>query len=150
MPFSSPARTVSVGCLAAALIGARGEAAITPYLLTRYFELRAFSTLYGLTWTFDPGPPAGPALTALRTSLFLWQSTEDLPLATNHQLNTRSYEFFLIHSFCFAADISSAALRWLPNLIISGAPMDRRSLFKLAATSGLTLGHIEDYRRNSC
>jgi hypothetical protein len=32
--------------------GAGGEAAITPYLLTRYFGLRAFSTLYGLTWTF--------------------------------------------------------------------------------------------------
>ena len=42
------------GCFAAALIGigAGGEAAITPYLLTRYFGLRAFSTLYGLTWTF--------------------------------------------------------------------------------------------------
>lgn len=42
------------GILAAALIGvgAGGEAAITPYLLTRYFGLRAFSTLYGLTWTF--------------------------------------------------------------------------------------------------
>ena len=42
------------GCLAAALIGigAGGEADITPYLLTRYFGLRAFSTLYGLTWTF--------------------------------------------------------------------------------------------------
>jgi MFS family permease len=42
------------GSLAAALIGigAGGEAAITPYLLTRYFGLRAFSTLYGLTWTF--------------------------------------------------------------------------------------------------
>jgi hypothetical protein len=40
--------------LAAALIGvgAGGEADITPYLLTRYFGLRAFSTLYGLTWTF--------------------------------------------------------------------------------------------------
>jgi MFS family permease len=43
-----------MGCFAAALIGvgAGGEAAITPYLLTRYFGLRAFSTLYGLTWTF--------------------------------------------------------------------------------------------------
>ena len=42
------------GSLAAALIGigAGGEAATTPYLLTRYFGLRAFSTLYGLTWTF--------------------------------------------------------------------------------------------------
>jgi len=48
------AGSFSAGCLAAALIGigAGGEAAITPYLLTRYFGLRAFSTLYGLTWTF--------------------------------------------------------------------------------------------------
>ncbi len=38
---------------AAALIGfgLGGEADITPYLLTRYFGLRSFSTLYGLTWT---------------------------------------------------------------------------------------------------
>ena len=46
--------TFSSGCVAAGLIGigAGGEAAITPYLLTRYFGLRAFATLYGLTWTF--------------------------------------------------------------------------------------------------
>jgi MFS family permease len=48
------ANSFVAGCLAAALIGfgAGGEADITPYLLTRYFGLRAFSTLYGLTWTF--------------------------------------------------------------------------------------------------
>ena len=48
------ANSFPAGCLAASLIGigAGGEAAITPYLLTRYFGLRAFSTLYGLTWTF--------------------------------------------------------------------------------------------------
>ena len=48
------ASSFAAGCLGAALIGvgAGGEAAITPYLLTRYFGLRAFSTLYGLTWTF--------------------------------------------------------------------------------------------------
>ena len=28
-----------------------GEADVTPYLLSRYFGLRAFSVLYGLTWT---------------------------------------------------------------------------------------------------
>lgn len=33
-------------------IGLGGEADITPYLLTRYFGLRSFSALYGLTWTF--------------------------------------------------------------------------------------------------
>jgi MFS family permease len=53
------------GCLAAGLIGigAGGEAAITPYLLTRYFGLRAFSTLYGLTWTFYAAAGAiGPVI----------------------------------------------------------------------------------------
>jgi MFS family permease len=53
------------GCAAAALIGigAGGEAAITPYLLTRYFGLRAFSTLYGLTWTFYAAAGAiGPVI----------------------------------------------------------------------------------------
>ena len=53
------------GCLASALIGigAGGEAAITPYLLTRYFGLRAFSTLYGLTWAFYAAAGAiGPVI----------------------------------------------------------------------------------------
>jgi MFS family permease len=41
------------GMAAAALIGlgVGAEADLTPYLLTRYFGLRAFSTLYGFTWT---------------------------------------------------------------------------------------------------
>jgi len=44
-------------------IGAGGEAAITPYLLTRYFGLRAFSTLYGITWTFYAAAGAmGPVI----------------------------------------------------------------------------------------
>lgn len=48
------ADTLLMGCISAGLIGvgAGGEADITPYLLTRYFGLRAFSTLYGITWTF--------------------------------------------------------------------------------------------------
>src|SRR5277367_3436084 len=59
------ASSFSASCLAAALIGvgAGGEAAITPYLLTRYFGLRAFSTLYGLTWTFYAAAGAiGPVI----------------------------------------------------------------------------------------
>ncbi len=59
------ANNVASGCPAAALIGvgAGGEAAITPYLLTRYFGLRAFSTLYGLTWTFYAAAGAvGPVI----------------------------------------------------------------------------------------
>jgi MFS family permease len=59
------ANSFPAGCLAAALIGigAGGEAAITPYLLTRYFGLRAFSTLYGVTWTFYAAAAAiGPVI----------------------------------------------------------------------------------------
>jgi len=59
------ANTFPAGCVAAALIGvgAGGEAAITPYLLTRYFGLRAFSTLYGFTWTFYAAAAAiGPVI----------------------------------------------------------------------------------------
>lgn len=55
----------AAGCLAAAMIGvgAGGEAAITPYLLTRYFGIRAFSTLYGVTWTFYAAAAAiGPVI----------------------------------------------------------------------------------------
>lgn len=45
--------SVTVGILAAFLIGIGlgGESDVVPYLLTRYFGLRSFSTLYGFTWT---------------------------------------------------------------------------------------------------
>jgi MFS family permease len=48
------AESLAAGVLAAALIGfgMGGEADVTPYLLSRYFGLRSFSVLYGLTWTF--------------------------------------------------------------------------------------------------
>jgi MFS family permease len=55
----------AAGAIATALIGigAGGDAAITPYLLTRYFGLRAFSTLYGLTWAFYAAAGAtGPVI----------------------------------------------------------------------------------------
>jgi len=42
---------------------AGGESDITPYLLSRYFELRVLSTLYGLAWTaFATGTAIGPIL----------------------------------------------------------------------------------------
>ncbi|MEO8662872.1 MAG: MFS transporter, partial [Bryobacteraceae bacterium] len=49
----STAHTLAVGVVGSALIGLGmgGEADVTPYLLSRYFGLRSFSTLYGLTWT---------------------------------------------------------------------------------------------------
>ncbi len=59
------ADSFAAGGLAAAFIGigAGGEAAITPYLLTRYFGLRSFSTLYGFTWTFYAAAGAiGPVI----------------------------------------------------------------------------------------
>jgi MFS family permease len=48
------AQSLTMGMIAAALIGfgMGGEANVTPYLLSRYFGLRSFSALYGLTWTF--------------------------------------------------------------------------------------------------
>lgn len=51
--------------LSAAIVGfaAGGESDITPYLLSRYFSLQGFSTLYGLAWTaFAAGTAVGPIL----------------------------------------------------------------------------------------
>ncbi len=49
----SSAHSAPLGFLAAALIGLGmgGEADVTPYLLSKYFGLRCFSVLYGLSWT---------------------------------------------------------------------------------------------------
>jgi len=49
----SQAHSASFGLVAAALIGLGmgGEGDITPYLLSRYFNLKSFSTLYGFTWS---------------------------------------------------------------------------------------------------
>jgi len=50
----SRADSLEMGVLAAVLIGVGmgGEADVTPYLISRYFGLRSFTVLYGLTWTF--------------------------------------------------------------------------------------------------
>jgi predicted MFS family arabinose efflux permease len=49
----SGARSLAAGAAGAAMIGLGmgGEADVTPYLLSKYFGLRSFSTLYSLTWT---------------------------------------------------------------------------------------------------
>ncbi|HEY3744227.1 MAG TPA: MFS transporter [Bryobacteraceae bacterium] len=50
--LATAATPVSAICSAVLIgFGLGGEADITPYLLTRYFGLRSFSTLYGFTWT---------------------------------------------------------------------------------------------------
>jgi len=47
------AHSAVMGFVGASLIGIGmgGEADVTPWLLARYFGLRAFATLYALTWT---------------------------------------------------------------------------------------------------
>lgn len=47
------AQTFAAGAIGAALIGfgMGGEADVIPFMLSRYFGLRPFATLYGLTWT---------------------------------------------------------------------------------------------------
>lgn len=55
----------ATGITAASLIGfgMGGEGDITPYLLTRYFGLRSFSTLYGFSWTaYAIAGGAGPVI----------------------------------------------------------------------------------------
>jgi predicted MFS family arabinose efflux permease len=49
----SEATSAAVGFAGAALIGLGmgGEADVTPYLISRYFGLHSFATLYGFTWT---------------------------------------------------------------------------------------------------
>jgi MFS family permease len=49
----SSARSLRAGVAGAICIGIGlgGEADITPYLLSKYFGLRSFSTLYGISWT---------------------------------------------------------------------------------------------------
>jgi MFS family permease len=49
----SGAHSFAIGTVAAVLIGLGmgGEADVTPYVLLRYFGLKSFATLYGLTWT---------------------------------------------------------------------------------------------------
>jgi predicted MFS family arabinose efflux permease len=59
------AHSLAMGVTAAMLIGfgMGGEADVTPYLLSRYFGLRSFATLYGFTWTaFACAGALGPIL----------------------------------------------------------------------------------------
>ncbi len=55
--------TSALGAVALIGFGMGAEADITPYLLSRYFGLRAFSTLYGFTWTaYAVAGALGPVL----------------------------------------------------------------------------------------
>ena len=59
------ASSLPMGVLGASLVGfgMGGEGDVTPYLLSPYFGLRSFSTLYGLTWTaYAVAGAIGPVL----------------------------------------------------------------------------------------
>jgi MFS family permease len=59
------AQSTAAGAIAAMLIGLGmgGEADVTPYMLARYFGLRAFATLYGFTYTaYAAAGAIGPVL----------------------------------------------------------------------------------------
>jgi MFS family permease len=61
----SVATTLPIGFAAAVLIGFSmgSEGDVTPYLLSRYFGLRKFSTLYAFSWTaFAIGGAVGPII----------------------------------------------------------------------------------------
>jgi MFS family permease len=100
------ANSFPAGCLATVLIGvgAGGEAAITPYLLTRYFGLRAFSTLYGLTWTFYAAAGAiGPVIlgrafdaTGSYSSLLILLATALVIAAATNLLLSRYSDSFAV------------------------------------------------------
>ena len=63
--FLLSSRSISSIFISVALIGfaAGGESDITPYLLSGYFSLQAFATLYGLAWTaYATGTMIGPIL----------------------------------------------------------------------------------------
>jgi len=82
----------SVPGIAAAMLiglGVGAEADLTPYLLTRYFGLRSFSTLYGFTWTaYAVAGAIGPVwmgktfdATGSYVSLLTWLSATTLVAA---------------------------------------------------------------------
>jgi MFS family permease len=92
----SSADSFAAGALAAFLIGfgTSGETDVAPYLLSRYFGLRSFSTLYGLTWmSYATAAAVGPVV-------------------MGHVFDaTGSYEVVLVR-FSIAA-VAVATLMWL-------------------------------------
>jgi len=93
------ARSLPVGILASSMIGLGmgGEADITPYLIAKYFGLRSFSTLYGLTWTaYAIAGAIGPVIMGKAFDA------------------TGSYQALLVQLAALAAG-SAALMLWLPR-----------------------------------
>jgi predicted MFS family arabinose efflux permease len=60
---SASSAFAGVGAATLIGLGMGAEADVTPYLLSQYFGLRSFSTLYGLTWTaYAVAGAIGPVL----------------------------------------------------------------------------------------
>lgn len=60
---SASSFAAAIGCAALIGFGLGAEADITPYLLSRYFGLKSFSTLYGFSWTaYAVAGAIGPVL----------------------------------------------------------------------------------------
>lgn len=106
----SQAHSLAMGVWAAVLIGVGmgAEADVTPYLLSRYFGLRSFSTLYGLTWTaYALAGAIGPVLMGRAFDI------------------TRSYQA-LLAQVSLATLIAAALMLWLPHYgreaVLEGRP----------------------------
>lgn len=95
-----------------AMIGfaAGGESDITPYLLSRYFSLQSFSTLYGLAWTaYALGTAVGPVLTG---KLYTW---------------TGSYQSWGIQLLAVPTLLSAASMAVMPPYpVMAAVSTDKR------------------------
>ncbi len=95
-----------------AMIGfaAGGESDITPYLLSRYFNLQGFSTLYGLAWTaYALGTAVGPVLMG---KLYTW---------------TGSYPSWGIQLLAVPTLLSAVSMAMMPPYpVMKAVRMDKR------------------------
>jgi MFS family permease len=101
------ASSLPAGVVGASLIGfgMGGEGDVTPYLLSRYFGLRSFSTLYGLTWTaYAVAGAIGPVM--------MGQAFDA----------TGSYETLLVQ-LALGTLAVAALMLWLPRYEMAAASM---------------------------
>ena len=99
-----------------AMIGfaAGGESDITPYLLSRYFSLQSFSTLYGLAWTaYAMGTAVGPVLMG---KLYTW---------------TGSYQSWGIQLLAVPTLLSAASMAVMPPYPVMAAVSTDKAFHRL-------------------
>jgi MFS family permease len=112
--------------LGSVIIGfaAGGESDITPYLLSRYFSLQRFSTLYGIAWTaFAVGTAIGPVLMGR-----LYDSTG-------------AYQSWGIQLFAFPTLLSAALMVFMPAYPATASSARSEPLpAEMACSDGALLG----------